>query len=84
MYKYKWMRIGSMEGKESQGISTSNLIWGTLFILWGIISLLLTFGMLEVDPDPIEYFLMFFPLLWIVLGIILFIHDDRKIEEVRP
>ena len=73
-----------MEKDTFQGIPTSNLIWGILFICWGIFWLIFTFGIAKARSDVMEFLLMASPLFWVVLGIILFFHDDSKIEEVRP
>jgi len=70
--------------EENQGISTNNFFWGSLFISWGIFWLLVTFGIVGVPHNTVTFLLKLSPIFWVILGIVLFVHSDSRIEEVRP
>jgi len=69
---------------NNDGVSLNNLVWGILFSAWGVFWLLVTFGLTGFPSDAMVFLIQLSPLFWVVLGLILFFHDDGKIEEVRP
>ncbi len=68
---------------KKQGIPPINLFWGTLFIIWGIFWLLISFGIVGMPDNAITFLLKLSPIFWIILGIVIFIHNDSEIEEVK-
>ena len=64
-------------------ISPTNLFWGAVFIVWGVLWLLVVSGAIRISSSTVDWFWMLSPLLWVALGIIIIFHDDSKIEEVK-
>jgi len=71
-----------VDTKETS-ISPTNLLWGTVFIVWGLLWVFVLSGVIEISSTAVNWFWRLSPLFWVVLGIIIIFHDDSRIEEVK-